>query len=306
MVRILSSEEAFDRYEKVRSRFPVVSGFDDAGISKAVSSLADIADRYDVFVFDAFGVLNVGDAPIAGAPDRIEELRSMGKQLFVLTNAASYKFPKVEEKFTKLGFSFLPEELISSRDVCEKHLSSWDATLKWGVIAPHDFCPLELSLDCIPLGNDLADYDGVDAVLFLSTECWDEDRQALLVSSLSRKARPVVVANPDLVAPREVGLTVEPGFYAHDLLDRVPDLDVHFHGKPFPSVYDRVEMLLGEDIDCRRIAMMGDSLHTDILGAKIRGWGSVLVTDHGFLKGQDPLEAIRSSGICPDWIVPSI
>ena len=146
----------------------------------------------------------------------------------------------------------------------------------------------------------------MDGFIFLSTECWTDARQDLLVDSLRHARRPVVIANPDLVAPREIGLTVEPGYFAHDLMDRVEGLDVHFHGKPFPSVYDHIEALLGPSIPANHIAMVGDSLHTDIWGAMVRGWGSVLVSDHGFLKGQDPMDAVKASGLYPSWIVPQI
>ncbi|WP_119310032.1 HAD-IIA family hydrolase [Cohaesibacter haloalkalitolerans] len=303
----LSSEEAFNRYEAVRERFPLLPVLQrDLGDISAISSLADIAGQFDAFVFDAFGVLNIGDRAIEGACEQIDQLRKAGKRLFVLTNAASYRFEQVVEKFEKLGFSFRDDELISSRAVCEMHLGEFDASLVWGVVAPKDFMPEELAVKCHSLLDEAATYDQADAFLILSSESWTGERQELLVASLARKARPVVVANPDLVAPRETGLTVEPGYYAHDLLDRVPGLSMIFHGKPFASVYDEVERRLGDTVTPHRIAMMGDSLHTDIWGARVRGWGSVLVTDHGFLRRQDPFEAIRKSGIVPDFMTPSI
>ena len=52
--------------------------------------------------------------------------------------------------------------------------------------------------------------------------------------------------------------------------------------------------------------MMGDSLHTDILGAMRRGWGSVLITDHGFFKGRDIAPFLEQSGLYPDFIAPHI
>nr|WP_319486400.1 HAD hydrolase-like protein [uncultured Cohaesibacter sp.] len=303
----LSSEDAFIRYEAVRARFPhLPTCKSDLSTTASISSLSDITEQFDAFVFDAFGVLNVGDSAITGACDRINFLRNKGKRLFVLTNAASYRFAKVVEKFEKLGFSFLDSELVSSRAVCEMHLGQSGIEGVWGVVAPKDFSPGELSVPCFSLTDDPAGYEQADAFLILSSESWTNDRQELLVASLARKTRPVIVANPDLVAPREIGLSIEPGYYAHDLMDRVPGLSVAFHGKPFASVYDEVERRLHGIVPPNRIVMMGDSLHTDIWGARVRGWGSVLVTEHGFLRGQDPLEAIRVSGIVPDFIVPSI
>ena len=51
--------------------------------------------------------------------------------------------------------------------------------------------------------------------------------------------------------------------------------------------------------------MVGDSLHTDILGAQAAGVASALVTDFGFLAGQDVGDAIAQTGIVPDVILPS-
>ena len=61
--------------------------------------------------------------------------------------------------------------------------------------------------------------------------------QRRLTETLRRKPRPLVVANPDLVAPREGGLTLEPGLYAHDLADAL-GLHPRWFGKPFPDAFD--------------------------------------------------------------------
>ncbi|SNY90887.1 HAD-superfamily class IIA hydrolase, TIGR01459 [Cohaesibacter sp. ES.047] len=300
-----TSQQAFDRYEAVRHRFPPLPTLPDADPEK-VADLGAITDLYDVFVFDAYGVLNVGNAPIPGACERIETLRAAGKRIFVLTNAASYAFPKVVEKFQRLGFAFRDDELISSRMICDEALKTEDPEIVWGVVGPSWFSPDELPVRCLPLGDDQAAYDRADAILYLSTECWTDHRHMLLARSLSERPRRVIAGNPDLVAPIEAGFSVEPGWRMHDLMDRIAGLDVTFVGKPFGAVYDAVEERLEGAVAPSRIVMMGDSLHTDIYGARTRGWASVLVSDHGFLKGEDPLEAIAKSGLKPDWIVPAI
>ena len=63
-----SVEAVFERYENVRHRMPQAKV---AHRSTVIASLLDIADRADAFVFDAFGVLNVGDTPIEGAAIRL-------------------------------------------------------------------------------------------------------------------------------------------------------------------------------------------------------------------------------------------
>jgi ribonucleotide monophosphatase NagD (HAD superfamily) len=49
--------------------------------------------------------------------------------------------------------------------------------------------------------------------------------------------------------------------------------------------------------------MVGDTLHTDVLGGAASGMGSILVARHGLFAGRDVAPYIRRSGIRPSWIV---
>jgi len=75
---------------------------------------------------------------------------------------------------------------------------------------------------------------------------------------------------------------------------------VRFFGKPFPEVYDLVDASLG-GVAPRRIAMCGDTLHTDILGAAAREWRSVLVTRDGLFAGHDTNTFSEQSNLFADW-----
>jgi predicted HAD superfamily phosphohydrolase YqeG len=52
--------------------------------------------------------------------------------------------------------------------------------------------------------------------------------------------------------------------------------------------------------------MIGDTLHTDILGGNAQGFTTVLVTQHGFLRGLDVAKHITLSQISPDFQLASI
>nr|WP_281358284.1 HAD hydrolase-like protein [Hongsoonwoonella zoysiae] len=266
--------------------------------------LDPIADRYDVFVFDAFGVLNVGETPIKGARERIDRLRSKGKSVFVMTNAASLTSSDSLEKFRKLGFDFTENEIVSSRSATLSAANTFDSLEGWvAIAAEHDDATDFGSL--LPIGDEPEALDEAEGFLFLSASRWSEPKQLALEASLTRRKRPVVVGNPDAVAPREYGLSLEPGYYGHRIAQRC-GIDVAFHGKPFPSIYDVLESRLPPGIPPFRVVMMGDTLHTDVLGAAARGWGSVLVASHGLFRGLGAETYITESGIVPDWIVPSI
>ena len=79
----------FDRYEAVRHRLPA---FRMTAATRQIASLTEIADVASAFVFDAFGVLNVGETLIEGADRRLDELRQLGCQIRILTNCLAPKF----------------------------------------------------------------------------------------------------------------------------------------------------------------------------------------------------------------------
>jgi glycerol-1-phosphatase len=290
----VSAEAAFLRYEAVRARLPVAT-FPEA--SRRVESLADVADSYDAFVLDAFGVLNVGEVPVPGAVARMADLRAQGKRLIVLTNAASYSRGAAVQKFRRLGYDFTADEIISSRDVAVANLPPLGGT--WGALAAEgdSFDDLAFHVsDVIGTG----DFDAPDGFLFLSTTRWTGALQSRLHAALSHRPRPLVVANPDIVAPRGHDLSLEPGLFAHGLIDAL-GCDVHWFGKPFPHAFTEAARRLA-GIPPARIAMVGDTLHTDVLGGAAAGFGTVLIAAHGIFAGLDAGGYIARSGIRPDVI----
>ena len=83
---------------------------------------------------------------------------------------------------------------------------------------------------------------------------------------------------------------------------------VRFFGKPFADVYASMSARLAAlgHTDGSRICMVGDTLHTDILGGHAAGWRTALVSDFGLFASLDASDCIRQSGIVPDWIMPTI
>lgn len=289
---------AFSRYEAVRSRLPVAQ-FGRA--ARRAETLDDLAGSYDGFVFDAFGVLNVGDTPIPGAVERIAGLRRMGKRMVVLTNAASYTRAEALAKYRRLGFDFGPREVVSSRDVAAARLERIAPGALWAAVTAAGDDLGDIPARCRDLLDDPGALDAADGVLFLSSARWTAEAQARLTAALRARPRPLVVANPDIVAPREGGLSLEPGAYAHDMADATGVVPLHF-GKPFSEAFaDALERLGG--LDPSRVAMVGDTLHTDVLGGAAAGMGTVLVLAHGLFRGRDVAEYVRRSGIVPDWMV---
>lgn len=296
----VTTDWAFARYEAVRHRLPSARY---PASSRTVASLEEVADAVDAFVLDAFGVLNVGETAIPGAAARLARLRAMGKRLLVLTNGATQSRLAALSKYRRMGFDFTADEVVSSRDVTATALGTMPGGLWAAASGPApDFSDMPA-----PLADLLADdtlFERADGFVLLSSAGWTAKHQARLVAALQDSPRPVLVGNPDLVAPREDGLSLEPGHFAQCLADETGTVP-QFFGKPFPDAYAVVRDRLG-GIPPHRIATVGDTLHTDILGGAAAGMRTVLVTDHGLFAGRDVAPFVRSSGIVADWQVATI
>ncbi|WP_323752712.1 HAD-IIA family hydrolase [Marinobacter sp.] len=297
---------AFEAYQRIRSRLPKPVA--TTVRPQRVPSLAAITDRFDGFIFDAFGVLNAGNIALPTAVARLHDLQSMGKHCLVLSNAASAPQQELVQKYRNLGFPITPDQLISSRMLVNDALTS-EPERTWAIMAPAwahaDQLPCRSFIIAdLTVTANRDRLDNADAILMLSAQGWTEELQQGLVDSLHRRPRPVWVANPDLVAPRETGLSLEPGHFAHHLIDAI-GLDAVFFGKPFNNAFDAAKKRLAH-IPTSRLLMVGDTLHTDILGGRNSGISTMLVTAHGALQGLDVNACLEASGIVPDFIGPEI
>lgn len=294
----MNMDEAFAAYEAVRHRLPAVQR-QAAGLRLA--NLDAIADEMDVFLLDAFGVLNIGETAIEGVPERVAGLQKAGKRVMIVSNAAGFPHANLMEKYARLGYDFAPEDVITSRKALLQGLTS-EPDRHWGLMATEGLGRADIEhLNVTYLAEDPTAYDTVDGFLLVGSAAWSEERQALMEASLARNPRPVLVGNPDIVAPRETDFSTEPGSFGHRVADRT-GVEPQFFGKPFQNIFDLAFARLG-DTPRHRIVMVGDSLHTDILGGQTAGVKTALIAGYGFFAGADVEGPIAQSGIRADYIL---
>ncbi|MGI9390969.1 MAG: HAD-IIA family hydrolase, partial [Boseongicola sp.] len=207
------------------------------------------------------------------------------------------------DRYRRLGFTFSAEEVFTSREVMLTAMRT-RAPRRLGLMLPDKYGSEEMEhLDAVFLADDPAVYDDIEEFLLIGSGEWTERRQSMLEESLRRKPRPVLVGNPDIVAPRETGLSREPGYYAHRLAD-VIGLAPEFYGKPFANIFEYVLTRLPGPIKRGRIVMVGDTLQTDILGGRAAGLKTAMITNFGSLAALDAATAAKRSGIVPDFVLP--
>jgi glycerol 3-phosphatase-2 len=295
---MINTEWAFARYEAIRPRLPEAT-FPAASVR--APDLEAIAEHFDGFILDAFGVLNVGTEAIPGAVARMARLRALGKRLVVLTNGATLPHAGALAKYRAMGFDFTADEVVSSRDVAATALAGLAPGALWAAAAAEGDDFADLAADVIDLIETQDAFSRADAFVLLSSARWTDALQTRLTEALAARPRPLVVANPDLVAPFGAFFSVEPGAHAHAIADALGLAPV-FVGKPFPEAFTVAQAQLG-GLRPSRIAMVGDTLHTDILGGRAAGLGTVLVAAHGLFAGRDVQSYIDRAGIVPDFVV---
>ena len=292
--------EAWREYRRAEVRLPAKP---PPRRPRRIDSVAAIAERFDLFVLDAWGVLNIGNAPIASARDAVAELRRLGKPLLVLSNDGTREPAAAASRHRARGFDIRDSEVVAGLSLLPETLARLAPAASVGLIAETPLPYPGLTAGMTLLGDDAEAYDAVSAFVFLASDHWSEARQALLQTSLARRKRPLIVGNPDIVSPEPGAMAAEPGYYAHRIAD-VTGLLPLFCGKPEPAIYARVAAL-HRDIPPQRVLCIGDTLHTDILGGRAAGHATLLVED-GFCRGQDALALAADSGIWPDFIAPRL
>ncbi|TIV49328.1 MAG: TIGR01459 family HAD-type hydrolase, partial [Mesorhizobium sp.] len=68
-----------------------------------LDGVAALAERYDVFLLDQFGVLHDGQQPYPGAVEALSALKRAGKMVALISNSGKRAEPN-ERRLLKLGF----------------------------------------------------------------------------------------------------------------------------------------------------------------------------------------------------------
>lgn len=279
--------------------------------------VAPLAERYDGFVLDLWGVIHDGITAYPGVVTTLEHLKERGKRTVLLSNAPR-RSEEIMRAMEKMGIPrALYDALISSGEAAYHALKSReDPWLK------------ALGRVCYLMGppRDYGMLDGLDvrrtermeeAEFILATGVdWDDDTLDLYEPALeigAAKHLPMVCANPDLVVIRGGKRVLCAGALAR----RYEELggEVRYFGKPYPPIYTLCFERMGIQ-DRSRIVAIGDSLRTDIAGAVAAGIDAVLITggihaeELGIAHGEHPdpealAEACARAGYIPAAAIPA-
>lgn len=279
-----------------------------------VPDLAAVADDYDGFVLDLWGVVHDGHEPYPHTLDCLARLKAAGKRVVMLSNAPR-RAEGVMAAMAEMGIPrALYDDAITSGELTWRALRErkdpWHAALgrRFIHIGPERDYGLWDGLDIDLHGHP------EDAEFVLNTGPWRDDETLedfkALLQDCANLRLPMICANPDLEVLRGSVRVICAGTLAAYYRDALGG-DVAYHGKPHAEAYAACLARMGL-ADRSRILAVGDSLITDVRGAAGAGLDTLLVTsgihaeELGLAYGDHP-DAARLEAVCRrQGIVPKL
>lgn len=230
---------------------------------------APLAERYDGFVLDLWGVIHDGVNAFPHAVETLRQLRASNKRTLLLSNVPRPN-AAVQAMMQRMGIEdALYTDILTSGEAVRRALQSppdlWWAELGRRVfhLGPARDLPVlhDLPLERVP--------EPAEADFVLNTGPDDHRNPSDMnefepvLQDCAKHRLPMICANPDLEVIRG-GVRV---LCAGSLALRYQELggDVRSLGKPDPAIYQPVLQQLG--LPPPRVLAVGDSLRTDIAGA---------------------------------------
>jgi len=274
-----------------------------------LDNFKNILDRYKIIFFDAFGVLKNYKGLVPGIEQTFAYMQEQQKEYYIVTNDASRSPMGLAESYHSLGLHAVKHDrIISSGMLAKEYL---DLKVNSGIVAYLGTLNSAHYIDSSGLHTlpvsaiNSTNIDQVNALVLLDDEGfnWFDDLNKV-VNILRKRTIPAIVANTDNTYPLSGGneVSIAIGGIASMIEGILGKRFIRF-GKPdsqmFMFAYDLIRERM--PVSKKEILMVGDTLHTDIMGGNKFGLDTVLVLTGNTLP-DDAETRIRSTGIVPTYV----
>jgi HAD superfamily hydrolase (TIGR01458 family) len=223
--------------------------------------------RFDGLLLDIDGVLAVSWEPIPGALDALARLRGMGIPFRLITNTTTHTRSALAEILRRAGFDVEDQEVVTAVGATAAHLRTHHSGAKAFVLSDGDPRPdLE--------GIELVDVHDANTIVIggagpdFSYETLNRAFKRLVDGAV------LVGMHRNMYWRTSEGLELDGGAYIAGL-EEAAGVTATICGKPAPAFFESALGLLGAPAD--RVAMVGDDIVNDVLGAQAVGLTGVLV-----------------------------
>jgi HAD superfamily hydrolase (TIGR01459 family) len=266
--------------------------------------LISILEKYDLFLLDLWGVVHDGSHLYPGVEKTVRWLHENDKKIIFISNAPR-RSRRVKVVLKSFGIEdTMYDDAVSSGEVGYQWLK--DGKAPWGkkyyYLGPAKDSDVLEGLDFVRV-DDIKLADFLLNVGYGSEEQSDFDFGPLLRGAKGQEL-PMLCLNPDLEVVKITGERFPCAGILGKEYARLGG-DVTWFGKPYPEIYDFCTE--GWEIPKSKILAVGDSLETDIPGAKAFGIDSMLITGGILKKNSEPEVArmCKELGLEPNYVLPS-
>ena len=231
------------------------------------SGLKSIFSEYDLFFIDIWGVVHNGIKLHENAVKVLNELSNNEKKFILLTNAPRPNLTVINT-LKKMGLNNFSDTVFTSGEASKRYLLENFNNKKFFHLGP----PRDFDLFKTFEDNKVLNIDDSDYLLCSGLFEEHEDDLGYYKNLLSKHiTKKMICTNPDLIVDR--GDKRE--YCAGSIAKSFEEIDgkVIYFGKPYPPVYE-----IAADVNNKKILCIGDNLNTDIKGANIQNFDSLLIT----------------------------
>lgn len=222
-------------------------------------------------LLDIGGVLYVGDRPIDGAHEALEELRAAGLAIRFITNTTSNPRRGVLGKLARMAFEIEPQELFTPAAAARDWLAV-RGLMPWLLVA-------EALLEDFPDRGDEPDAVVIgDAGPGFTYEALNQAFRLIMDGA------PLIALAKNRYFMQPDGLTLDAGAFVA-ALEYAAGVDAIVLGKPAPDFFAAALAAMG--CPAGEAVMVGDDWEADVNGAMQAGLGAILVQTGKYAKGDE-------------------
>lgn len=242
-----------------------------------LSGLSLIAGRYDAIFCDIWGVVHDGRRAHEDAAEALARFRQERGPVLLVSNAPRPS-ALVKAQLRSLGVAEAAYDgVLTSGDATRAELERRGGGLRVHWIGPERDKPL---FEGLPL--TFCDLE--EASFIVCTGLFDDESEtpgdyADLLARAREKGLEMICANPDVKVERGNDVIYCAGGIG-EAYEQIGGT-VRYFGKPHPPIYanalEHFAALKGKPVEAGRVLAIGDSVHTDIKGAKAAGMDALFI-----------------------------
>jgi HAD superfamily hydrolase (TIGR01459 family) len=275
---------------------------------KRIDGLSEIADQFDLFLVDQYGVLHDGIAAYPGAIEGLAKIASAERKVVVLTNSGKSAAAN-RARLAALGFVGSPYDVVSSGEIALQGFKT--GAFGPGLARGSDVCVIGRAGDSYAFSSDdftlVARPEDAACLVIAGSDAprtsLDAYRSALKGAAQIRV--PAICINPDITMIRDGSLIPAPGAIARIYEELGGRVD--YVGKPHQAIFQSVHALV-DRVPPNRVIMIGDSPEHDVAGAGAMGFATLLVRTgiHRDRSEEEVMRLCESHGRAPDFLIESL